>query len=107
MVICNPRKVRKVKAIGSSNTYYNVYVRGIDSPIRMSEDGGVKLSMYLEGTPGMFIHIKDTNGDEHTIRVMTIDRVQKYQPSRSSYKTIDELNLPQLVEGDYQEREWK
>ena len=96
-----------MKAIGSNNSYYNVFVRGMDSPIRMSETGGAKLASYLEGQPGVFVHIKDTGGNEHTIRVMTIDRVQKYEPQRSSYKTVDELQLPQLVTDDYQERVWK
>lgn len=96
-----------MKAIGSSNTYFNVYVRGMEAPIKMSETGGEKLSTYLVGEPGMFIHIKDVEGSEHTIRVTTIDRVQKYEPQRSSYKTVEELRLPDLVGNDYEERIWK
>lgn len=96
-----------MKAIGSSSAYFNIYVRGMETPIKMSEAGGAKLAAYLEGQPGAFVHIKDVAENEHTIRVMTIDRVQKYEPHRSAYKTVDEMRMPDLVGKDYEERIWK
>lgn len=96
-----------MKAIGSSNGYYNVFVRGMDNPIRMTDSGGEKLATYLEGTPSMFVHIKDTDGAEYTLRVSTIDRLQKFKPQRSSYKTVEELRMPDLVGDNYEERVWK
>lgn len=94
-----------MKAIGSSSSWYNVHVRGMQKPLKMSVDGGQKLSAYLEKEPGMFVHIKDTSGNEYTIRTMTIDRVEKSRPAGDMYKTAEELRLPELSDGS--ERKWR
>lgn len=90
-----------MRAIGSSNEYYLVTVRGMDKPIKMSAIGGQKLAEYLVSNDVKnFVLIKDTDGSERTVRVMTIDRVEKYKGVISSYKTPSELGLPELVTDD-------
>lgn len=93
-----------MRAIGSNNEYYLVTVRGMDNPIKMSAAGGQKLAEYLVSNDVKnFVLIKDTDGCERTVRVMTIDRVEKYKGVISSYKTPSELGLPELVTDDYEE----
>ena len=97
-----------MKAIGSNTNVYYVYVRGMAKPIRMDAVKGQKLSDYLTSdNTSAFVHITDTDGDERTIRVTTIDRVEKAKAMNAVYKTFDELKLPQLVSDDYKERVWK
>ncbi len=90
-----------MKAIGSSNGYYVVAIRGLEKPIRMSINGGEKLSKYLVGDVGMFVEIKDTSGVIRVIRTATIDRVERYEPTQTHYKTADELGMPDLTAGAY------
>ena len=86
-----------MKAIGSSNTYYQVFVRGIDRPIRLSAEGGEKLSSYLTGENiNQFVQITDQSRNSRVIRTSTIDRVEKCQPQSTGYKTVAELGLPEL-----------
>ena len=94
-----------MKAIGLSKGWYSVYVRGMESPVRMSEVGGEKLASYLEKEPSAFVHIKATSGKEYTIRTTTIDRVEKFEPSRTGYKTVTELNMPNLASAT--DRNWR
>ncbi len=85
-----------MKAIDSNDKCYQIYVRGMAQPIKMTHDGGQKLASYLEKEPSAFVHIKDVAGKEYTIRTMTIDRIEKFDPQRLKYKTPKELGMPDL-----------
>lgn len=86
-----------MKSIGSSSDYYAIHVRGMDKPIKMSIDGGEKLSSYLtKGETNQFVEIVDINRISRVIRVLTIDRIERVDQKRSRYKTVDELGLPRI-----------
>lgn len=97
-----------MQAIGSSDSYYNVYVRGMEKPVRMSANGGKALSDYLVGDDvKQFVTIKDTRGIERVFRTNTIDRVEEYTSTATVSKSWESLSLPDLVGEDYEERIWR
>lgn len=94
-----------MRQIGSSDGHYLVFIRDMAKPLRLSQEGGERLSNYLTSDNiNQFVQITDTDKQVRVVRTSTIERVEKYSSVSTSYKTADELKLPDLSLG---ERFWR